>query len=59
MIDMSDVCVFYFNRDYLPPKRKTSRRGIFEYQPKSGTALAFAYAKRKRKIIINVFDNPD
>lgn len=26
------------------------------YQPKSGTAIAYAYAKRKKKILINTFE---
>lgn len=56
MIDNSDVCVFYYNKDYLPPRRKQSKRHVLDYQPQSGTAVAFAYAKRKGKTIINLFD---
>lgn len=56
MIDNSDVCVFYYNPDYLPPRRKQSQRHVLDYQPHSGTALAYGYAKRKKKTIINVFD---
>lgn len=26
MIDNSDICVFYFNKDYLPPKRQPSNK---------------------------------
>lgn len=48
MIDHSDVCVFYYNKDYLPPKRKQSSRNIVDYQPRSGTAVAFTYAQRKK-----------
>ena len=55
MIDDSDVCVFYYDKDYLPPKRKQSPKDIADYQPQSGTAVAFAYAKQKKKRIINVF----
>ncbi len=55
MIDNSDICVFYYNKDYLPPKRKRVKRDVSEYQPKSGTAIAFQYAKAKKKIILNVF----
>ncbi len=36
--------------------RKYSKRSIGYYQPKSGTALAYAYAKQKKKLIINVFE---
>ena len=55
MIDDSDVCVFYYDKNYLPPKRKVSKRRFLEYQPRSGTAVAFSYAKRKKKTIINLF----
>lgn len=56
MIDNSDICVFYYNKDFLPPKRKQFKRSINEYQPKSGTAIAYQYAIAKKKIILNVFD---
>ena len=48
MINASDFCIFYYNCFYLPPKRKRSRREISEYQPKSGTALAFEYASQRK-----------
>ena len=56
MIDASDVCVFYYNKDYMPPMRKSANRYLPDYQPKSGTATAFAYAAQKKKQIINLFD---
>ena len=56
MIDASDVCVFYYNKDYMPPMRKSANRYLPDYQPKSGTATAFAYATQKKKQIINLFD---
>lgn len=49
MIDNSDVCVFYYDKNYLPPKRKQSKRQLCDYQPKSGTSIAFDYAKRKKE----------
>lgn len=55
MIDYSDYCIFYYNENYLPPKRKWARRDLFEYQPKSGTALAYHYAEQKKKNIKNFF----
>ncbi len=54
MIRDSDYCIFYYDKDYKPPTRKRTKRDLFEYQPKSGTAIAYEYAKQKRKIIINV-----
>ena len=41
MIDNSDFCVCYYNIDYQPKKRK------------SGAGIAFAYAVKRKKIIIN------
>ncbi len=57
MIDRSDICVFYYDKNYLPPKRKQSQRHLCAYQPKSGTAIAFAYATQKKKLIVNLFSN--
>lgn len=53
MIDASDYCVFYYDPNYESKIKSTSRFGI-GYQPKSGTALAFEYAVKKKKHIINV-----
>ena len=55
MIDQSDYCLFYYNENYLPPKRKWARRDLFVYQPKSGTALAYKYAQQKKKNIVNFY----
>ncbi|MBQ6998288.1 MAG: DUF1273 family protein [Clostridia bacterium] len=55
MIDHSRFCVVYYNQNYLPPKRKNSKRDLFEYQPKSGTQRAYNYATKK--IIFNIFSN--
>jgi len=54
MIDNADICVIYFKDDYLPPKRKNSRRDLFDYQPKSGTGIAYKYAIQKKRKIINL-----
>jgi uncharacterized phage-like protein YoqJ len=53
MINHSKFCVVYYDENYLPPRRKNSRRDLFDYQPKSGTAVAYDYAVRKKKHIIN------
>lgn len=55
MIDASDYCVFYYDENYLPEKRKQSKDDISLSQPKSGTAIAFKYAKQKKKKVFNVF----
>ena len=54
MINNSDYCIFYFDENYTPPMRKYSKRSIGYYQPNSGTALAYNYAKQKKKTIINM-----
>ncbi len=56
MIDASDICVFYYDENYKPLLRKYSKKCIGYYQPKSGTALAYKYAKQKNKIIYNVLN---
>lgn len=47
MIDKSSICVCYYNKDYVPIGRKK--------QSKSGTKLAYEYAVKKHRQIINVF----
>ncbi len=44
MIDDSDFCVFYYNIDYTPPTKTNS-----------GTKLAYKYALRKKKKVINLY----
>lgn len=55
MINASDFCVFYYDKEYKPPLRKQSRKALFSYQPESGTRLAYEYASQKKKQIINLF----
>lgn len=54
MIDKSDYCIAYFKDSYLPPRRKNSGRDLFDYQPKSGTGIAYKYAVQKKRTIINL-----
>ncbi len=55
MIIESDVCVFYYDVNYKPAMRKTTYNLTSSFQLKSGTALAFSFAKRKKKNIINLY----
>ena len=55
MINKSDYCIVYYDENYLPPRRKNSRRYLFDYQPKSGTKVALDYAIKKGICIKNVF----
>ena len=57
MIDNSSYCVIYYDENYMPSRRKNSRRDLVDYQPKSGTAVAYKYAIAKKKTIINTFEN--
>ncbi len=55
MINKSHFCVVYYDENYVPPLRKHSRRSVSTYQPKSGTQLAFSYAKKQNKQLFNLF----
>ena len=57
MINDSDYCVFYYDENYRPETRKYSKRSIGYYQPKSGTAIAYNYATKNNKVVINLFGN--
>ena len=54
MIDKSSVCIVYYNPVYSPPCRKSSCRSVTNYKPKSGTKIAYDYALKKEKIIIDL-----
>ena len=61
MINDSDFCLFYYNLYYQPLRRKYSKRSVGDYQPKSGTQLAFDYANQRKcggkaLTIINVYE---
>ena len=53
MIDKSKYCVIYYDENYLPKRQKNSKRDLVDYQSKSGTKIAYDYAVRKGKTIIN------
>ncbi len=57
MIRESDICIFYYDENYRPARRRTSRHDICDYQPKSGTAIAYTYAESQKKTVINCFLN--
>jgi len=56
MIDNSSYCIVYFNENYTPMMRKRNKKAITNYEPKSGTKIAFEYAVKKEKKIINLFE---
>ncbi len=49
MIDNSSYCVICYDENYMPPRRKNSRRNLFDYQPNSGTKIAYNYAQKRSK----------
>ena len=55
MINQSKYCVVYYDENYLPPRRKNSRRDLFDYQPKSGTKIAYDFAVKNKRKIINLY----
>ena len=53
MIDNSSYCICYYDENYAPPKRRNRRRDLTDYQPKSGTKLAYDYAVSRRLTVYN------
>ena len=57
MIDLSDYCIFYYDEAYRPERHERSRK-YFDHHltsAQSGTKLAYKYALRKKKTIINAY----
>ena len=52
MIDNSTYCVFYYNENYVLKSKQTSQQS----NGKSGTKIAYQYAIRKKKEIINLYN---
>ncbi len=53
MINQSAVCVVYYDENYAPPRRRKGYGDLRDYQPKSGTAIAYQYAVKKNIRIFN------
>jgi uncharacterized phage-like protein YoqJ len=49
MVDKSSVCIVYYDERYLPSQRKQTQPVLIDYQPASGTGLAYKYAKKKKE----------
>ena len=52
-------CVFYYDSEYKPPMRKYSKHDLTNYQPTSGTKLAYEYAEKKGVEIINLVNEKE
>ena len=50
MINESEYCVIYFDKNYIPTKKSSS------HQSGSGTKIAYDYALKNQRKIINIFD---
>lgn len=55
MIDKSDVVIFYYDESYKKDMMTTKNRRL-SFVQKSGTGVAFEYAKKNNKKIINIFN---
>lgn len=55
MIDNSTYCIFYYNENYVPTKRPLKNEKLILPSRNSGTKIAYEYAKRKKKEIINLY----
>ncbi len=40
MIDKSDICVVFYDANYVPKQRSSNRKVVIDHQPKSGTSIA-------------------
>lgn len=54
MIERSMYCICYYDENYTPP-RKNRTQALPDYLPKSGTRMAFDYARKKNLTIYNLF----
>ncbi len=56
MINNSAYCVFYYNQNYIPPLKRSSKDNmLLPSRRNSGTKNAYEYAVKKKKEIINLY----
>lgn len=55
MIDKADICVFYFDKGYIPPIADEMKNRFYCGRRKSGTQTAYEYALKCGKPIINLY----
>ena len=55
MIDNSTYCVFYYNENYVATLNQQGKKHTSPTQRNSGTKIAYHYAERKNKMIINLY----
>ena len=54
MIDNSTYCLFYYNDNYTPPPKQRPMHNVSLTNRNSGTKIAYAYAIKKKKEVINL-----
>ncbi len=54
MIKNSTYCICYYDKSYTVPRKNTKAMNLTESQTKSGTAIAYEYAEKKAKTVINL-----
>ena len=61
MIEACDVLLTYCDPNYEPPRKRTNDKMLapidVNKKPKSGTRVAVAFAKKRKKRIINLFED--
>lgn len=55
MINQSTYCVFYYNEGYSPLKQRSYNK-LSQTKRNSGTKIAYTYAMKKNKKIINIYE---
>lgn len=55
MIDRCTYCVFYYDKNYFVPLSKSKHNVLLQSKRNSGTKIAYQYAMKKNKIIINLY----
>ena len=56
MINKSDFCIIYYNKNYSSPRKKFSHIDLTAYQSNGGTKISYNYVLKKNKTIINIYD---
>lgn len=56
LINNSDYCICYYNKNYLPPKRRSRLHNLPDHQPKSGTEIAYLHAIERCGNVINLYE---
>ncbi len=54
MIENSTYCVFYYNENYIPALKQSTKQK--SNSRNSGTKIAYQYAMKKKKEIINLYN---